>query len=276
MPQSTHHLEIGAGEVVKRFRSSDRGEADREWAGLRLLARHAPGVGPTPLRFEPSAPGEAAPSIAMSRVAGSPLGSAPLSPEQTAAVGRAHAELFAAVPHAELADFPERRSGPRELASELRAWIVEPHEPCGPVAEAALDAARAWIESAPVAALTDGPLADPVLGLGDGNIGNFLWDGQRCRVVDFEDCGVSDPTYEVADVVEHATVSLPGLLDPAALVATFGFDADQARRLLEFRRLMATFWLLMLLPGNPAHARNPAGSLNQQAGRALALLDAER
>jgi Ser/Thr protein kinase RdoA (MazF antagonist) len=267
----THEVELGEREVVKRFRSSDRGEAEREWDGLQLLARHAPDLGPVPLRFEPA--GAAPPTVAMSRVAGEPLGSRPLSRGQVAGVGRAMRDLFGAVPAAELAAFPERRSGPRELAADLRSWIREPHEPCAADVGAALDEARRWLEGAAAVELTDGPLVETVFGLGDGNVGNLLWDGERCRLVDFEDCGVSDPAYEVADVVEHVSVSLPGLMRPDDLAATFDFDRAQSGRLLGFRRLMATFWLVMLLPGNPAHARNPAGSVEHQAERLRSLLD---
>jgi len=39
-----------------------------------------------------------------------------------------------------------------------------------------------------------------------------------------------------------------------------------------YRRLLATFWLLMLLPGSPSHRRNPPGTLQRQASRLLELL----
>jgi thiamine kinase-like enzyme len=42
--------------------------------------------------------------------------------------------------------------------------------------------------------------AAKVFGNADGNLANFLWDGARCRIVDFEDSGVSDPAYEAAHV----------------------------------------------------------------------------
>src|SRR4029077_16417865 len=43
-------------------------------------------------------------------------------------------------------------------------------------------------------------------------------------------------------------------------------------RLHGFRRLMAVYWLLMLLPGSPAHRRNPPGSLERQAVHVCQLL----
>jgi hypothetical protein len=39
---TTHLVDIGEDEVVKRFRSWDRGEHLREWQALTLLASYAP------------------------------------------------------------------------------------------------------------------------------------------------------------------------------------------------------------------------------------------
>jgi hypothetical protein len=65
---------------------------------------------------------------------------------------------------------------------------------------------------------------------------------------------------------------LPGLLKEDDFIQGLGFSAAQQARVLGFRRLMAVFWLLMLLPGNPGHQRNPPGSAERQAERLLALL----
>jgi Ser/Thr protein kinase RdoA (MazF antagonist) len=114
--------------------------------------------------------------------------------------------------------------------------------------------------------------ADPVFTHADGNLANLLWDGSRCRVVDFEDAGVSDRAYEVADLLKHVSASLRGLVDADELAAALGLTVVQRQRVLTARRLFATFWLLMLRPGHPGHARNPAGSLGRQAERVHALL----
>jgi hypothetical protein len=37
--------------------------------------------------------------------------------------------------------------------------------------------------------------------------------------------------------------------------------------------VLATFWLLMILPGSPGHAVNPEGSAELQAGHLVDLLD---
>ena len=50
--RQTHDLTFSATEVSKSYVSWDRGEAEREWTCLSLLADHAPGVAPRPLRRE--------------------------------------------------------------------------------------------------------------------------------------------------------------------------------------------------------------------------------
>ena len=52
--RTTHEVCIDKDrrQVVKRFRSWDRGEPAREWAALTLLAESAPGLAPAPLRAD--------------------------------------------------------------------------------------------------------------------------------------------------------------------------------------------------------------------------------
>lgn len=266
--QSTHHLTRDGDRVVKRFRSWDNGEPEREWAGLTLMQRHAPGLAPEPL--ERRTEGEI-PVVVMSLLPGEPLGSAPLTPAQLGGVAEALTRLHTSVPHDELACLAERQWGPAALGAAVSDWVQQPHPPVEGRVESAIAAARGWAVSAEASGLAGGP-AELVFAHADGNLGNLLWDGARCRVVDFEDCGVSDPAYEVADLVEHVSVSLPGLVDVDALSALLDFSSDQRERLLRYRRLLAVFWLLMLLPGNRGHARNPEGSHLRQAERVLGLL----
>lgn len=46
----------------------------------------------------------------------------------------------------------------------------------------------------------------------------------------------------------------------------------EAARLLDFRRLAALFWLVLLRPGSRTSERNPPGCQDRQAGRLLTLL----
>lgn len=266
MVQSTHDVTLGEDHVVKRYRSFDRGEPDREWAALVLLHEHAPGLAPAPLERRTT---EGAPEIVMSRLPGTPLGDAPLTPEQVVAVAAALRAVHA-VPLTGT-DLPLRRSGPAEMLAELREWVDEPRAELDAGVEATLAAARAWLHGDEAGRLA-GPLAEEVFTLADGNLANLLWDGERCRVVDFEDSGRSDPAYELADLLEHVTVWLPGLVDPDEMAAALGFTEAQRVRLLGFRRVLAVFWLLMLLPGNPGHHRNPPDSLARQSARVRDLV----
>jgi thiamine kinase-like enzyme len=105
------------------------------------------------------------------------------------------------------------------------------------------------------------------------NLDNVLWDGEACRLVDFEEFGVSDIAYELADVLEHASSRLGRrYVDPDALISTIGLTAVQLDRLASYRALMASFWLVMLLPGNGGFTRNPPGSTEDQAAHMLTLI----
>jgi Ser/Thr protein kinase RdoA (MazF antagonist) len=207
----------------------------------------------------------------MSRLAGRPFGDEPLTTAQVAALARALTRLHGAATEADLAGLPPRRWAPQELLPTLGEWIRDPRAGLPDRVRRAAGAATEWLDSPEAAALA-GPPERPVLGQGDGNIGNVIWDGAACTLVDFEDAGVSDASCEVADLLEHVTVSLPDLLGTAGLLDALGFPARDRERVLDFRRLFAALWLLMLMPDGPAHARNPPGSLDRQADRLLRLL----
>lgn len=266
-PVHTHRLTIEGGVVRKRFVSWGDGEADREWEGLTALARHAPGLAPAPIAREVH---EGAPVVTMSRLPGIPLGSSPLAPRQVHALGVALRRLFAAPADAAAA---ERAFGPSVMRSVVRERAGANYDLAAcddpQVVREALDLAHTWLAR-------DLPehdrVTDPVLALGDGNLANVMWDGDACRFVDFEEFGTSDLAYEVADVVEHASSRLRRLLDVDALVEGLCLTGAQRERLAEFRRLLSTFWLVMLLPGNRGFARNPVGSTEDQARHVLELI----
>ncbi|GEP38348.1 hypothetical protein NPS01_20110 [Nocardioides psychrotolerans] len=268
MVQTTHDLDLRPERVTKTFRSRHGDEAEREWTALTALARHASGLAPEPVGRHDDA---GRPVVVMTRVAGEPLGAVPLTGHQLDALAVALRRLHDALPADELAAVPVRRADQASFVAELRTWIAEDLPAVPAAVERALVAGRAWLGGPEADLLAAGPV-DRVFTHGDGNIANLLWDGQRCHVVDFEDAGLSDPAYEVADLLEHVSVWLRGIVRPEDLVARLDLSHAQLRRVLVSRRLFATFWLLMLLPGNPGHDRNPAGSLERQAARLLDLL----
>lgn len=271
MQTQTHDLIFTASEVRKRYVRWDRGEADREWACLRLLAEHAPGVAPRPLRREAC---NGSPVIVMERLPGQPLGGAPLTSAQTASLGRALRRMYAVPVEAIRATgLKERLYGPTTQVRTVAGWLSESYDladcrDSGLVTEA-VDAASTWLA---------GPDNHPeprlvALGVADLNPANVLWDGVTCRLVDFEDGGLTDPAYELADHVEHIAGRLASVFDREALIDAVGLSTEERRRLRAYRPLWAAFWLAMLLPGNGGFRRNPPGTTEAQATHLLALLD---
>jgi Ser/Thr protein kinase RdoA (MazF antagonist) len=271
MQTQTHDLVFGDTEVRKRFVSWDRGEADREWACLSVLAEHAPGLAPRPLRREVV---DGAPVVVMERLRGEPLGDRPLTAAQTTALGAALRRLYdVPVAVARAAGVGERRYGPGGHRSLVAGWLGEEHDlaACQDptlVADAVADA-RAWLDDPD--ALPERRLS--ALGIADLNPANVLWDGARCRLVDFEDGGLSDPAYELADHVEHLGGRLTGVYDAAALVDAVGLGPEERQRVDAYRPLWAAFWLAMLLPGNGGWRRNPPGTTEDQARHLTGLLE---
>lgn len=265
---STHAVTLGDTEVRKEFVADHEAEAEREWACLALLAEHAPGLAPRPLRREDGA----TPVVVMERVPGEPLAPRPLSAAQTAALGAALRRMYDVAPTA-LADagIGGRSHGPREHADLMVEWLGREVDlaPCrdpGLVAEA-LAAARAYV--------ADPRLPEPhltCLGIADLNPANVLWDGRAVRLVDFEDAGLSDPAYELADHVEHLGSRLPGVYDARALADAVGLTPADRERAAAYRPLWGAFWLAMLLPGNRAWHRNPAGTTEAHAAHFMALV----
>ena len=267
MQTSTHGLTLGGREVRKEFVADHGWEAEREWACLTLLAEHAPGLAPRPLRRQD---GET-PVLVMERIPGDPLAPRPLTAVQTQALGAALRRLYDVPVQAVVeAGIGPRRYGAAEHAQVMVEWLADDHDlrECrdpGLVGEA-LDAARAFVAAPPV--------PEPrltALGIADLNPANVLWDGRGVRLVDFEDGGLSDPAYELADHVEHLGSRLPGVYDARALADAVGLDGEGRERMTSYRPLWAAFWLAMLLPGNGGWHRNPPGTTEAQAEHFMAL-----
>lgn len=267
-PGTTHCLEIRADVVVKRFRSCARGEPRREWQALRMLARYAPGLAPAPVR----AALDAEPAVVvMSRLPGDAMGTQPLTAGQVAAVAASIGRLHRAVPPGVLDAAEPMPFGPAAAVARVRAMAAAVGVPGDPAARRVLRQAGAWLDRGPVerAAARGGT---PVFGHGDANLANYLHDGGAVRLVDFEDSGRSDRAWELAIFTEHLSVHGRSQVPAELALGHFGISAAERARILQYRRLLATFWLLMLLPGGPSHQRNPPAALQHQASRLLDLL----
>ena len=186
---ATHEIVIAGGTVTKRFTSWVRAEHEREWTVLSRLHEHVPGLGPVPLTADLDA---CPPSVTMSAVPGTPL-SGKLTGAQFDALEVALRQLWS-VPAGGL---PLRRYRPREVVALVRRDFTAWPARSGVVGEAVATVA-AYLAGSEVA-----DRHDTVLGHSDPNLANYLWDGARVRVVDFEDAGRSDPVYELATLVEH-------------------------------------------------------------------------
>ena len=271
MVSTTHDIEFNGDRVVKTFRTWDRGEHLREWRGLNLLHRFAPGLGPEPISAQLDAQ---PPLIVMSRVPGEPLGTRRATPDQIDALVVALERMHRCVPASALAtaDPQDTPADVVELLQKMLALRARPTDAAAPIVRTAFDAASVFIGSdwATRAAAIGGP--SPVFGLCDGNLANYLWDGQAVHVIDFESAGSNDRAFDVADLVEHISLRRGSGIVADDLLKRLDLGSDERERVRAYSPAFAVFWLLMLLPDGPAHRRNPPGTLEDQAEHLLAIL----
>jgi len=267
----THQVSIDTGRriVTKRFVHADRDGPAREWRALVLLAEHAPGLAPEPILADLAANPAV---IEMSLLEGKPLGDGPLTPDQESAMVRAVGQLWQAVPVSRVTLLPD------ESVNATETWLVQQAKDLAardldfgddPVVQAARVGGLDWLSWA---AVGGGHSLPQVFGQGDSNLANFLWDGERVRIVDFEDSGVSDRAFELAQLVEHLSAWHDAGVAADRLIAAFDLTEAERTRLTDARRLAALCWLLFLHPGGAASERNPPGTLRRQAERLLTLL----
>ncbi len=267
---STHDVTFdrARGVVVKKFRSAERGESAREWAALTLLARYAPGLAPAPVRADL----DASPAmIEMTLLPGTQLRGPVVTPAQTRALVAALGRMWRSVPSVWQVYPVDTAPNAAILATRARRILAgERRDGDDPAVAHAYSAAADWLDSCPLDGTPAGLPA--VLGQGDPNLANFLWDGSQIRVVDFEDSGPSDRAFELAILTEHISVWSEAGLDADDFIALFNLSSAEAARMRDARCLAALFWLLLLRPGSPSSTRNPPGTLQRQAARFLTLL----
>lgn len=270
----THAVELAADRGTKRFRDGAAEAGGREWRALELLAGHAPGLAPAPLAAEFSA---GAPVITMSRLPGEPMRGRVLDAPALDALADAVTQLHAALPPGVLAEVPPR-PGPAGTAAHVRAQASRVRIPPGGEVDAAVQSGLHWLDRSgfggpATAARRQGSGAHEVFGAGDGNLANYLWDGTRVRIVDFEDSGRSDLAFELAEITEHVGSWVETRLDVPGFLARFPLTPADRARLRDCRRLLALVWLFILASdAERTHPRNPPGTAEQQARRLTALL----
>jgi hypothetical protein len=254
--------------VVKSYIDSRRGEPAREWRALQLLAEHAPRLAPEPISADLNG---SPPSIVMSLLPGEPLGGRPLTAAQEGALAVAVGQLWQAVPVELVTPVPGEADTRAELVRMVHDWLASVDPGPDAAVRDALAGGAAWLTGAPVMVAGAGPgrsggAIPRVLGQGDANLANFLWDGQLVRLVDFEDSGVSDRAFELAVLVEHVSAWRDAGLDADRFIAGFDLSAAEQSHLADWRRLLALYWLLRL------GRRGDSGGAAGQAQRLRSLL----
>ncbi|MEV4011927.1 aminoglycoside phosphotransferase family protein [Nonomuraea angiospora] len=232
-----HSIEVRSDVVIKRYRSSGYGEPEREWRALELLGEHDPGLAPAPVTAELEAD---PPTVVMSRLDGTTV-SGEIAGKLVDALAEAITGVQRSIPSRVLDRVPARAGHPVYLLQKVREWAAAATPE--PATAEALRAATDWVAGPGLEGKFAQP-GTPVFGTGDGNLNNYLWDGTRVRVIDFEYSGRSDRAFELAEVTEHISVWEN---DPAGLTAVldrFELTAEEAARFTECRRLLALFWLL--------------------------------
>lgn len=208
----------------------------------------------------------------MTKVAGSPLDARDWTTGHMAAVGRANrrvCELSPSSPRLAL-------SHPTTIVPRTRAlcfeWdrgalhLVEADEAVHRAGEVALR----WLATRDCDEIVSG--AEALFSRGDPNVSNYLWSSDQLFLVDWEDSGLGDPVFEVADMAEHASTRELGEPMFEELAEASGLTAAAGPRLVASRRLLACFWLAILERRRKRRAPEFQLSLEQQSQRVLDLL----
>jgi hypothetical protein len=103
-----------------------------------------------------------------------------------------------------------------------------------------------WEESGDAAVLAEP--ARQIFSRGDSNLLNWLWDGSRIRVVDYEFAGYSDLAFDCADLAEHISSRQAGIDDLAwaEVIGLAGLGDGDQRRHEAAQRTCALRWLAVL------------------------------
>ena len=255
---------IGPREIcVKLYLRDGARRARHEWAALTLLAGLGFDAAPEPLYYERNH----SPAMAISLLPGDSLGGFSLGNDQI----RQIAEIFRGLHSIETTKLSHRLPAVRlpvggMLYEVQERWHAYMADDSSPLRKELLARWRDWVSGPDIALL--GRPSRPVFGQGDPNTSNYLWDGTRVRVVDFEYAGLSNPYYELALLVEHvqsrATADDRWLLLEDILCPT----EEDRDRTHAARALVAWYWTMEFWP----HQQADNGSFISQAERLLQVL----
>jgi len=256
--------QVGPREIcVKLYRRDATRRAKHEWAALTILSNLGFDAAPEPLYYEPTH----SPALAMSLLPGDPLGGSSLSNDQI----RQIAEIFHGLHSIEATKLPHRLPAVRLTVEGMLHEVEERWHTCmadesSPLRKELLTRWRSWVSGPDITLL--GHPSTPVFGQGDPNTSNYLWDGTRVRVIDFEYAGWSNPYYELALLVEHVQ-SRATTDDRWLLLEDILCPAQEDRdRTNAARALVAWYWTMEFWPHQQADNERFAN----QAERLLQVL----
>jgi aminoglycoside phosphotransferase (APT) family kinase protein len=229
---------------AKIYRVDERRRAEREWLSLAFLAGHQAGSAPLPLWADPH---PRQPAIGMSFVPGRPFAETgerrqPL--RALAGVQRQYAELPL---HGELSTLERIDSATHYVRRITSIWapVIRSH-PQDALTRDLLQTLSWWEDGGDAAVLAEP--ARRIFSRGDSNLLNWLWDGSRVGVVDFEFAGYSDLAFDCADLTEHISSRQAGIDDQAwaEITCLAGLGGGDQRRFEAARRTCALRWLAVL------------------------------
>ncbi len=226
----------------------ERRRGYREWQTLTLLYRRGRPIVPEPV-WHGEHPDR--PAIVMAFARGIGLGAHPLEPPQLDALTDGLTALYAITPDDVDELLPDVVTpAPAMVTRMRRTWTaLNATADSAGITDAGMAAERrnlleAWKRwsSGPEPQRLAAP-APRALGRGDPSLANFLWDGDRLTLLDFEYSGWTDPAFELADLVEH-TQSRETPDDVwEEFIHRFDLDQPALERHHAARRLMCFFWL---------------------------------
>ncbi|MFF5265418.1 phosphotransferase family protein [Actinomadura viridis] len=191
-------------EIIKLYRTDDRGRGGREWTALTHLHGAHPGDAPEPLWEDLD---HVQPAMGMTYLPGTSLPETASDQHPTAlkALAAVHGRIQALPIPAALADTPRVDHWAHCTRRLTDVWPVQladaADDPATPTMHRLL---RAWHDH-------DDQHGHrtyqdtPVLSRGDSNLLNWLWSPAetRIRCVDFEFIGHSTAAYDAAELTEH-------------------------------------------------------------------------
>jgi Ser/Thr protein kinase RdoA (MazF antagonist) len=217
--------EVAGESVCVKLHRPNRQRARREWDALGLLAARGVGVAPQPLCYDP----DDQPAMALSLLPGTGLGGASLTVAQVEALARANRQVHAVTPSPRDGSLLPVRLTDVGMLHQVRQFLSRLDDDATPLRKELAGAWAMWDSGPDPLVIT---LSAPVvLGQGDPNLTNCLWDGDQLRLVDFEYGGWSNRVYELALLVEHVQSRATPDERWRALIDSSGLSASEQRRL---------------------------------------------